>query len=161
MINVRCAWLCALVFVAAHGAHVAWEEAAAAPEPTEPIVVTVALKQEGVPAMLRALESASDPTGAGYGQLWTPEQMGERVFAPAAAHRRVVAWLAESGAEVLGTSPNRALVDARFQVAQAERAFGVRLRRFVHRRTGATCIRGGGAATVLPRAIAPTLPMPR
>eukprot|EP00936_MAST-01D_sp_MAST-1D-sp1_P002321 g2321.t1 len=160
MINVRsCAWLFATVFVVAHGAHSVWEEDSAAPNPKDEIVVTVALKQEGIPAMLQALTAASDPTNPHYGQHWSVAQMNERVFAPALAHRRVVAWLTDSGAAVLSTSPNRALIDARFQIATAERAFGLRLRRFVHRHTGATCIRaarvpGQRPAYTLPRAVA-------
>jgi tripeptidyl-peptidase-1 len=123
--------------------------------PGEPITVTVALKQEGVAAMLRELDAVSDPTNSrSYGQHWSPAQMRERVFAPAAAHAAVVAWLVGSGAAVGASSPNRALVDATFAAADAERAFGVRLGSFVHARTGRRALR----AVRLPHAAPYSLP---
>eukprot|EP00937_MAST-01D_sp_MAST-1D-sp2_P003047 g3047.t1 len=113
--------------------------------------------------MLRALDAVSDPASPSYGQHWTAAQMRARVFAPADAHRRVVEWLEASGADVRGSAPNRALIDATLAVADAERAFGVRLGGFVHARTGAHAIRtvravgaagAAGAAYSLPSAVA-------
>ena len=54
--------------------------------------------------MLQALTAASDPTTPHYGQHWSVAQMNERVFAPALAHRRVVAWLTDRGAAELNST---------------------------------------------------------
>ncbi len=85
------------------------------------------------PEQLDALiESLSDPSSPNYRQYLTPEQFTEQ-FAPTEADYRALIAFAEShGLTVVGTHPNRTLLDVTGAVADVEQAFHLNVTMYSH-----------------------------
>ena len=85
--------------------------------------------REGLTNLLRQLY---DPASGAYRQYLTPEQFTQ-AFGPTESEYEAVRAFAKANAlEVTGTHPNRMLVDVAGAVADAERAFQVKLRVYPH-----------------------------
>src|SRR5690606_4363657 len=94
-------------------------------------------------ALVRAV---SNPTSGSYRHFITPARYRAR-FAPTASDVRVVRrWLSGAGLRVSGVGAGNRYVAVRGTVAQAERAFGVRMGLF--RRGGRTVLAPAGNLSV-------------
>jgi subtilase family serine protease len=93
----------------------------------------------------------SDPSSASYQRFLTPEQFRSRFSPSMASVRKVQAWLGAQGFSLRSLPENRTFVEASGTVAQAERAFGVRLSYY---RVGRSVLRAPDAAPEIPSDLA-------
>jgi uncharacterized repeat protein (TIGR03803 family) len=78
------------------------------------------------------LEQLYDPASPQYRHYLTPDQFTER-FGPTKEHYEALrTWAESKGLAVIGTHPNRTLLDVSGSVADIERAFHVTLRVYQH-----------------------------
>ncbi len=102
----------------------------------------------GAAALAKAV---SDPASARYGRFLTPAQFRSRFAPSAAAVAAVRAWLTSQGFTVTSVPANNLYVAASGTVAQAEKAFKVRLN--VYRVRG-TDLRAPASALTIPASLA-------
>ncbi|MCW2968348.1 MAG: serine protease [Solirubrobacteraceae bacterium] len=95
----------------------------------EPVDVLVALRHRHEAALQRFIGRVSDPGSSAYQRFLTPRAFVAR-FAPTSAQAAAVERFARANGFTASTPVNRAYVELRGTVGQAERAFGTRLDRF-------------------------------
>jgi subtilase family serine protease len=95
----------------------------------EPVDVLIALRQRHTTALQRLVSRVSDPGSSAYQRFLTPRQFVAR-FAPSAGQAAAVRRFARAGGFSTSTPVNRAYVELRGTVGQAERLFNTRLDRF-------------------------------
>ena len=94
------------------------------------LVIALPLRNRGEFDVL--LQRIYDPTGPDYHRYLTPQQFAERFSPSEQDYRAVMDFATKQGLTVIGTHPNRTLVDVHGTVADIERAFHVGLRRYPH-----------------------------
>lgn len=96
------------------------------------------------------INNQTDPTSPLYGKFLTPDEF-RRYFAPTPAeYAATIAQLQHAGFTIIGTSPNRTIVDVSASLALVDRVFGNSATR-----TAQTQTAGHGAAGSLPQASFP------
>ncbi len=86
---------------------------------------------EELQALLRDLANPASPQ---YRQYLTPEQFAERFGPSEADYQALIAFAESRGLLVVGTHPNRVILDLRGRVPAIENAFHVTLREYPHPR---------------------------
>ncbi|MDP9243180.1 MAG: protease pro-enzyme activation domain-containing protein, partial [Actinomycetota bacterium] len=120
----------------------------------EPVRFQVYLGLRNAPAAEQLAYDVSDPASASYRHFLSPGQFRARFSPSAASVRSVQSWLRSEGFGLAPVPENRSLVEASGTVAQAERAFGVRLNYY---RVGKTVLRAPDAAPEIPSDLAGTV----
>ena len=92
------------------------------------LALTLPLRNQGELNVL--LENLYDPDNAQYGHYLTSEQFAARYSPTQADYDAVIAFARRSGLQVVGTHPNRLVVDVQGTSLAVERAFAVSLQRF-------------------------------
>ena len=119
------------------------------------VTVALALPDSHVKAMLTDLDRTSDPLATTYGKhRWTFERLQKQLAPAPAALSTVREWLVRGGATIESVTANGGFVKAWFGRADAERWFGVQLRRYVHKTRGTESLCSAGPYSV-PSEIAP------
>jgi len=121
--------------------------------------LTVALHQDGTQTLQDTLLDISDPTSDHYGEWLSPADVQEMVYVPASRHRAVVGWLESNRGVVFPAISSQSYLTVQFSVADAERAFEVKLAEFEHIGTGSSVLRcaPGSAAYSVPPALASSI----
>jgi subtilase family serine protease len=96
-----------------------------------PIRLALALPLRNQAALDDLLTRLYDPDDPLYGQYLTPEEFTARFGPTQQDYDAVLAFAKASGLTVVGTHPNRLVLDVEGRAASVERAFGVRLLRFL------------------------------
>jgi subtilase family serine protease len=99
--------------------------------PRQPIRLALALPLRNQPALDDLLNRLYDPDDPLYGQFLTPQEFTARFGPTLQDYDAVTAFARASGLTVVGTHPNRLVLDVEGPSASVERAFGVRLLRFL------------------------------
>jgi subtilase family serine protease len=97
----------------------------------QPIRLALALPLRNQAGLDDLLNRLYDPDDLLYGQYLTPAEFTERFSPTQADYDAVVAFAKASGLTVVGTHPNRLVLDVEGPSASVERAFGVHLLRFL------------------------------
>ena len=136
------------------GSAVRWARAANLLRParaSEPITFQVYLGLRDPDAAERLAYAVSDPADPSYRHFLSPEEFRDRFSPPPSAVDEVESWLRSNGFSVGAVPENRTFVEASGTVAEAERAFGVRLNEY---RVGRSVLRAPAAAPEIPAALA-------
>ncbi len=100
--------------------------------PSEQMRLVIALPLRNRSEFEILLQHINDPASSDYHRYLTPEQFADRFSPPEQDYRAVMDFATKQGLTVIGTHPNRTLVDVRGAVADIERTFQVGLRRYPH-----------------------------
>ena len=99
---------------------------------TNQMDLVICLPLRNVSALGQLLRQIADPASPNYRQYLTPAQFAER-FGPAEKdYQAVIAFARAHGLRVMGTHPNRVLLDVRGAVADIEEAFHVKMQLYQH-----------------------------
>ena len=97
---------------------------------TQVLHIGVALADRDPAGLAAFLAHISDPHSAQYRHVLTPRQYAARFGADPTSYQAVLAWLRAAGLQVTLTTTAGTYVQATGTVANLERAFGVKIRRF-------------------------------
>lgn len=92
-----------------------------------PLALTFALKSSGEPDLDAYAAAVLDPNSPDYHRWLTPQEIGARFGATDADIRAVLDYIAGQGFTVRQVWPNRLYVTATATVAQAQKAFGIKM----------------------------------
>ncbi|MDP9296331.1 MAG: S53 family peptidase [Actinomycetota bacterium] len=141
------------VRVRLNGSTVGWARASALVRRArsgEQVRFQVYLGLRNAPSAEQLAYDVSDPNSASYGHFLSPAQFRARFSPSVSSVQAVQSWLRAQGFS-LGTLPeNRTFVEATGTVAQAERAFGVRLNYY---RVGRSVLRAPDSAPEIPASL--------
>ncbi len=99
---------------------------------TNQMRLTIGLPLRRREELASLLQRLYNPASGDYRHFLTPEEFSRR-FAPGERdYQAVISFARSNGLEVVGTHPNRMMVDVRAPVAAVERAFGVKMRMHPH-----------------------------
>jgi tripeptidyl-peptidase-1 len=132
-----------------------WTKSSAAAVASGPIRVTLALKEDNVPALLALLDKTSDPLSASYGKHLSLEELRSLVYVRPSRRAAVRKWLLGENARIIADDQHVGFIVAELEVKDAERAFGVKLIPFAHAESGEV----GFPFPPFPLSLAPPIPM--
>ena len=95
-----------------------------------PLAIKLPLRNPTV--LKQLLGEIYDATGPNYQQYLTPVQFAERFGPTEQDYEAVIAFAKTNGLKVIGTHPNRAVLDVEGAVADIEKAFHINLRVYQH-----------------------------
>src|SRR6266513_2580222 len=94
--------------------------------------LAIALPLRNQEALTNLLEQIYDPSSTHYRQYLAPGQFAERFGPTEKDYQTVVAFAKSNGLTVMGTHPNRTLVDVNGSVPEIEKAFHLNMRVYRH-----------------------------
>lgn len=106
---------------------VAGAQPVAALDSSRPLSLALTLPLRHQAELADLLRGLADPNDGRYGQFLTPQQFADRFSPTPADYDRAIAYARSVGLTVVGTHPNRTLLDVAAPAGQAERAFGLHL----------------------------------
>ncbi len=104
------------------------------PSATKTIHLTFSLPLRNQPELENLLRELYDPASPHFRQYLTPAEFTERFGPSEADYSVLLEFVRTNGFQIVGTHPNRVLVDVAGSVATVERVFGVTLRNYRHPR---------------------------
>ena len=122
-------------------------------DPAAVLEVGLALRGHDPAGLERAVAELSDPAAPGYGQVYTPAELGDRFGLAAADEDQLVATLTAAGLTVTGRVPQRTSLRVRGTVADLQRVLGLELQQMTDPRTGDGYI-ASGSVPVVPSSLA-------
>src|SRR5579862_8222537 len=123
--------------------------------PQTPMRLALALPARNEAALSDLLTRLFDPADPLYGQYLTPAEFTER-FGPTKAQYQAVAAFAQArGLRVVGTHANRLLLDVAGMAGAVQRAFGIRLTRYLT--AGGRAVRAPESDPAIPAELSGTL----
>jgi len=122
-------------------------------DPAAVLEIGLALRGRDPAGLARAVAELSDPTAPGHGQVYTPEELGDRFGLSVADEDQLVATLTAAGLSVSGRVPQRTSLRVRGSVADLQRVLGLELQQLTDPSTGASYI-ASVAAPVVPPSLA-------
>ena len=99
---------------------------------TNRLYLALGLPLRNQEALTNLLQQIYDPASPNYRHYLTPEQFTAQFGPTAEDYQKVINFAQAGGLTVVGTHPNRMLVDVEGNAADVEKAFGVTLRTYRH-----------------------------
>jgi Pro-kumamolisin, activation domain/Domain of unknown function (DUF5011)/Immunoglobulin domain len=101
---------------------------------TNELFLAIGLPLRNAAALDEFIRQLYDPASTNYHKFITPPEFAARFGATEGDYAAVKSFCAGNGLKVVGTHPNRLVLDVRGRVAEVERAFHVSLKTFRHPR---------------------------
>ena len=99
---------------------------------TNRLYLAIGLPLRNQEALTNLLQQIYDPASPNYRHYLTPEQFTAQFGPTAEDYQKVINFAQAGGLTVVGTHPNRMLLDVEGNAADVEKAFGVTLRTYRH-----------------------------
>jgi len=101
-------------------------------ESTTPLDLAIGLPLRNVAALTNLLHDLYNPASASYHRFLTPQQFAE-MFGPSQEdYQAVISFANSKGLKIIGTHPNRIVLDVNGAAADIQTAFHIRLQVFQH-----------------------------